>query len=297
MSQLLPVDAAILPYNRRQMTAKILASVGRLSVNRNPDVKLVQELLNGAGASPPLKVDGQSGPKTVGAIVAFQKRNFSFADGRVDPGGKTINALSQSGTGGGAKKSQPQGKPGGAGTGVAGTKPSGLRGKIIAIAQQQATPPPGKVSDLVTMTDPVSGKRVRAGWKLLQEFFDVAVSGWSPNHWKDPKILAGVQIPGRRIPQPGTSGVSWCGIFATWVLIKAGMPVKWGLGKGINLPIKADQGFRAGDVCIKKGDRVHHFIPITDTDPMQTVNGNSDSQSILIKPIYRSQVAYYYQVD
>ncbi|MEZ5365717.1 MAG: hypothetical protein R2748_26150 [Bryobacterales bacterium] len=215
---------------------------------------------------------------------------------RVDVPGKTLNALI------GAQKpvAQPPEKPEKPDKPQNTEKPEGLsplRQKIIAIAQQQAMPPPGKVSDLVTMKDPATGKVMRKGWQQLQRFFDEAVSGWTPNHWKDPKILAGVQIPGRRIPQPGTSGVSWCGIFATWVLIEAGMKVKWGLGKGINLPIKGDQNFRAGDVCIKKGDRVHHFIPITDGDPMQTVNGNSDNQSILIKPLARSQVAYYYQVD
>ncbi len=153
------------------------------------------------------------------------------------------------------------------------------------------------MSDLVTKVDPVTNRVVRAGWEQLKEYFDVAVSGWSPQHWKDPKVLAGVQIPGRRIPQPGTPGISWCAIFATWVLIKAGMNVRWTLGKGINLPIKADSGYGSGDVVVMKGARVHHFIPITDTDPMQTVNGNSDNQSILIKPIPKSKVAYYYRVD
>jgi hypothetical protein len=61
--------------------------------------------------------------------------------------------------------------------------------------------------------------------------------------------------------------------------------------------LKSGHDFRPGDVCVKKGQSVHHFIPITDSDPMQTVNGNSDNQSILIKPTHKNQVAYYYQVD
>jgi hypothetical protein len=259
-------------------------------------VKVVQELLNQAGVRPPLVVDGRCGQKTIGSIVWFQKLRFRVADGRVDPGRRTINALNQLEKPG----STPPSKPGGVPPAPPGNVPAGLtplRKKIITIAKQQATPPPGKVSDLVTMTDPVSGKTVRAGWKQLQEYFDVAVSGWTANHWKDYKILAGVQIPGRRIPQPGRSGISWCGIFTAWVLIKAGMNVKWTMGRGINRPYKSDQNFKPGDVCVMKGETVHHFIPITDTDPMQTVNGNSDNQSILIKPIFRSQVAYYYPAD
>ncbi len=283
------------------MAKQILASVGRFAVNRPMDVKTVQELLNRAGGNPPLVADGLCGPKTNAAIASFQQRYFGTADGRVDPGRRTMDKLNQFDTPGAMpppRGQPPQVQPPQAQPPV--SPPPGLsalRKRIIEVAKQQATPPPGKVSDLVTATDPATGKNVRAGWKQLQEFFDVAVTGWNANYWKDHQILAGVQVPGKRIPQPGTSGISWCGIFATWVLIKAGMNVKWTLGKGINLPLKSGQGFRPGDVCVKKGDRVHHFIPITDTDPMQTVNGNSDNQSILIKPTHKSQVAYYYQVD
>ena len=40
-----------------------------------------------------LKVDGVSGPKTVAAIIAFQKANVPWTDGRVDPNKKTLEAL------------------------------------------------------------------------------------------------------------------------------------------------------------------------------------------------------------
>jgi hypothetical protein len=44
--------------------------------------------------------------------------------------------------------------------------------------------------------------------------------------------------------------------------------------------------------------KVSDLATTTDTSTgVQTVNGNSDNQSILIKPVYRNQVAYYYQVD
>ena len=44
---------------------------------------------------------------------------------------------------------------------------------------------------------------------------------------------------------------------------------------------------------------MHHFIPY-EIDPvagiMQTVNGNSDFQSILRKPLPLKNVAYYYKI-
>ena len=51
---------------------------------------------------------------------------------------------------------------------------SALRKKIIEIANDMATPPPGKVSDLVTTKEAETGLTVRAGWKYLKDFFDTA---------------------------------------------------------------------------------------------------------------------------
>ncbi len=67
------------------------ASVGKGGKNNQEDVKVVQELLNQHGAS--LTVDGLIGPSTIAAIKAFQQAELGFADGRVDPGGKTWSAL------------------------------------------------------------------------------------------------------------------------------------------------------------------------------------------------------------
>lgn len=73
-------------------------SVGRGGVNRPEDVRTVQELLN-KHIQPPmqaLNVDGIAGPKTIAAIEEFQQRvvQMMHPDGRVDPGGRTITALS-----------------------------------------------------------------------------------------------------------------------------------------------------------------------------------------------------------
>jgi peptidoglycan hydrolase-like protein with peptidoglycan-binding domain len=77
--------------------SSITGSVGRGGNNRPDDVRLIQDLLNNS-AYPPvpaLAVDGLMGPRTIAAIENFQKSAVKMAnpDGRVDPGGKTFNAL------------------------------------------------------------------------------------------------------------------------------------------------------------------------------------------------------------
>lgn len=78
----------------------ISASVGLNGTNRHDDVQLVQKLLNQnrqriVGAREILE-DGICGPKTIDAIKLFQKEiaGLQNPDGRVDPGGKTWQALS-----------------------------------------------------------------------------------------------------------------------------------------------------------------------------------------------------------
>jgi hypothetical protein len=76
--------------------ASITRSVGFGGVNLPGDTRTVQELLNDARADtglPPIKVDGLVGPETIGAIRQFQQSRLGFADGRVDPGGPTLQAL------------------------------------------------------------------------------------------------------------------------------------------------------------------------------------------------------------
>jgi peptidoglycan hydrolase-like protein with peptidoglycan-binding domain len=81
--------------------ATISASVGAKGKNRKADVETVQRLLNkhlaGIGRQHPLEVDGNAGSETIGAIVAFQGRVMSMVepDGRIDPGGRTMKALTK----------------------------------------------------------------------------------------------------------------------------------------------------------------------------------------------------------
>lgn len=85
------------------MPRQISASVGRMGGRNLPDdVRTVQELLNevpatSGGPAPPLVPDSLCGPKTIGAIQTFQLHHFGFsgADGRVDPGGRTLAKLNE----------------------------------------------------------------------------------------------------------------------------------------------------------------------------------------------------------
>ncbi|GJM43553.1 MAG: hypothetical protein DHS20C21_03950 [Gemmatimonadota bacterium] len=75
----------------------ISGSVGRGGKNQAADVSTVQTRLNElmGNARTALKVDGLSGSKTQGMIADFQKSvlKFNWPDSRVDPNGKTIQAL------------------------------------------------------------------------------------------------------------------------------------------------------------------------------------------------------------
>ncbi|CDH43675.1 peptidoglycan-binding domain-containing protein [Candidatus Contendibacter odensensis] len=75
---------------------KINASVGKGGVNNSLDVKTVQTLLN-RHIRPQIQVDGKAGPRTIDAIMEFQRRvvRLSQPDGRVDPNGQTLAKLNQ----------------------------------------------------------------------------------------------------------------------------------------------------------------------------------------------------------
>ena len=79
----------------------IMASVGRSGVNSRNDVMIVQKLLNDGlkmtAGFRPLAVDGLSGPKTIAAIDSYQRSvlRWTRTDGKVDPGGQTLQSLNQ----------------------------------------------------------------------------------------------------------------------------------------------------------------------------------------------------------
>lgn len=301
------------------------SAVGVGAANRAADVTLAQRLLNAVppprgGASPALDVDGLCGPITCGAIRRFQFVNLGFADGRIDPGGKTqqaLLALLQSmgllpallGPGAGSTGGNPTTTttaPGGSQAPAT----SELRQKIVDWATMctkgphgdvVSAPGMGIVSDRDTVVEQLNGssRTVRRGWKNLKAIFDDTVAGWTEQHWKAPGYLDGVKLPGRRVPQQGTDGVSWCGIFATWCWQKAGMPVKWraGIGPTAGTKVTGNAGIRRGDICVQAA-KSHHFVVVDDLgDTLMGVNGNSDWQSILLKPMARSSVLRYIRPD
>ena len=298
----------------------ILASVGLGGANLNNDVVTVQSMLNqvptgSGGPLPPLDTDGKCGPLTVGAIRNFQFAQFEGADGRVDVGQRTIERLQgfDQGAGTGWQQAAP---PGGVappqvvtppgflppksdpGAALSFAMPPGLsplRRKILEIGMGEAQPEPA-VTDLKTVRD--GNETVRAGWKRLKQYFDEGVEGWSEQKWKDKATFDGVRIPGKRIPQPGTSGVSWCGIFATWVARTAGAQTKWRTGSGpTGLKLNFGRNCRPGDIAVMAKD-VHHFIVASPlADEILTINGNSDNQAILVKPRPLSSVVYFYSVE
>ena len=67
--------------------------------NKKEDVLLVQQLLNQKERAG-LTEDGAIGAKTITAVKAFQQKTFGWADGKIDPGGKTWAALSGNASGG-----------------------------------------------------------------------------------------------------------------------------------------------------------------------------------------------------
>jgi hypothetical protein len=79
------------------------ASVGKGAANELADVIVVQHLLNdwlGDTGQTLLPTNGNCGPLTIAAITAFQTRVLGATrpDGRIDPGGRTWNALSSRAT-------------------------------------------------------------------------------------------------------------------------------------------------------------------------------------------------------
>ena len=78
---------------------EIASSVGRGGANRAEDVVIVQTMLTEAAEYPgergldPQGIDGDCGSGTISAVRTFQSRFTRNPDGRIDPGGKSIENL------------------------------------------------------------------------------------------------------------------------------------------------------------------------------------------------------------
>lgn len=293
------------------MALIITNSVGVAGTNRENDVRTVQTLLNNwyvfaqkqkkrssaPGARIPaakvVPVTGRFDGATEAAIREFQREHFRIDDGMVCG---TFSQLLEM-TVAGKTVRNPQLHPASfqklnqydAGN-AAIIEDEGLetfRKKVVQIALAEArTGVKGAVSDLDTVQE--GGRQVRRGWRRLQEYIDAAVEGWTQQQWNDKRNLEGLQVPGKRLPA-GTEGLHWCGIFAVWCWMQAGIHARFRLGNGggPNVPTSDDVDFvRPGDIVVLKGGLIHHFV-VTEVNAAKrtftSVNGNSDAQSVLVK--------------
>jgi hypothetical protein len=280
------------------------AAVGFGAPNRPLDVRRIQILLNAVptirgGPFPLLQVDGLCGPMSCGAIRRFQSSNLGFADSVISPGQKTVTALTTVLQGLGllaqllSKLPTDNENSGTLGSTV-------LREKIRLAAHAATLGPYGIVSDRDTVVDE-KGVTVRRGWENLKKFFDDTVVPWDAGQWKVRANWDGVRLPGKRVPAPGPPpGVQWCGIFGTWIWQQAGKSTQWktGLGPTHAVLVNGNQGIQVGDICVQTGTGIHHFVAVdVNGDTIQGVNGNAEYQSILLRPMARSSVQYYYKPD
>jgi len=293
------------------MSSHITEGVGMLPAkvgNKPVDVLVIQALLNsipaatggplGAGAVPKTgRVHCYPGDPTIQAIVRFQTWYFGVASGRVTPNSPTLRAMDEVASGHPTGRSWHGHGPVGGQSGGASAwswarmlRVGNLRARIVEVAEWEATRPDrlsGQVNTVTTRD--AEGRTVvrkeRAGWQRVQEYFRV-LEGWT---WT-PAELDKLKDPTRDL-LPG--GIHWCGIFATWVLNRAGIPVRWRTRVGpivshgaSELPLAGfqDKAATVGDICILKGEAVHHVIPTTAPDALgdyELVAGNTPVTSTM----------------
>ncbi len=268
--------------------------------------------------------DGLFGRKTLERVIEFQKNAKLVVDGVVGPQSwAMLDKLTQF--------LLPPGKTPPGTLGAWHDEPFREAALKAALAE---TLPVSKVSDFLSVpTDPfvidplpigkptTRNPRIwRFGWQRLKQYYDEAVIGVNPNFWRQTneiKIdgtievithLNGVRGNNWRIPNiadPNKGGMHWCGIFATWCWIQAGVPTKWPFGGPpvgvIKRRLNQEQPPpKPGDILVQGGNLVHHSLLLPDDagpNHFLVINGNSDFQSVLIKPITRKSVVAYYSLE
>lgn len=185
-----------------------------------------------------------------------------------------------------------------------------LREMIVSEARKHLL----SVSDNPTML--VNGKR--RGAALLRRIFDEACE--KPPAWS-PAALRALETPGQWLHVNGSGGttnskvaVHWCGIFATFVLRKTGIPVKWRYSVGIvpsgpqsKFVHKARSwissegfdrnSFAPGDVCVIPSSN-HHFIVVDAPQgpTLRCIAGNGKYQQIEWQNHRRADVVCHYRI-
>ena len=163
--------------------------------------------------------------------------------------------------------------------------PSGLpevRQKMIDIAKAEV----GQVDD----RGGEGGKR--KGWEHLKDYLEKALAvdaekqGW---------------LPALQKPNGRAGGLHWCGIFAVWCAIKAGLDVKWKFGAGPQGlgKYRTDKKYAPGDILVCKGALNHHCVLVgfAEGGKLETVNGNSFYQSVALANRDPSEIALYYRLS
>jgi hypothetical protein len=176
-----------------------------------------------------------------------------------------------------------------------------LRSLIITLAIQEALAGPfGAVSDNDVEWDPVEKRFVRKGWKRLLAYFQEVLI--DPLDWNNKAWLDLLKTPGKKL-------ADWCGILATWILKRAGLPARWKLQKGLQglgSPVYdlRNPGIRPGDVCVIRR-AWHHFV-VVKADYARglivTVEGNASikkpsDQNIVMRVRKMSEVLCYYPLS
>lgn len=110
------------------------------------------------------------------------------------------------------------------------------------------------------------GKPFRYGHKDLKEIFDLA----APGVWSDDVIL----YVGDGLP-------SWCGIFATYCIKKAGIDIgNWQMGKGVSAygRLKVTSSPVKGDIGYMDANQHHCIVDRIDGDTVHSIDGNMSGE-------------------
>jgi hypothetical protein len=121
--------------------------------------------------------------------------------------------------------------------------------------------------------------------------------------------LEGVQCVNMRVPLHAMlpngdwNGLHWCGIFAAWVLIQAGLKVEWVNASGITEKapgqVKKELGgvnIQPGDVCVIAKASHHFLVTGVNGGSLQTIAGNSLFQEVRAENHSTSEVVATYHI-
>jgi hypothetical protein len=260
------------------MALNIEKSVGKYpAANQPKDLKNVVTLLNlvlpKMGST--LQVALTDGGTIVKGICDFQWHHFKLVTGRVAPNSATLdklNEVSYGERGLNALVEFPR-------------MVATWRAMIHRVASFEADR-----TDRVPGID-ATGKHTKEGKERLKVYFQKVYPG--AQSWKDEWFY-----------DPTPQSVAWCGVFASWVLTQAQIPVEWALDKhGIwgmrwsapptkwenGIPMAQDRYYTKGDVLVvhERGDGKHptHHVIVANEVPdknnhIATIEGNiPDSHS------------------